>query len=315
MIEVIAGPTLCGPAGAFGALQSLRPAYTTSAGKAYVGDALDVLARLPSSSVDLIVTSPPYALNKKKAYGNEDASTWISWFHPFLVEMYRVLTDTGTLALNVGGAWKRGAPVRSLVHLEVALDATRNVGFHLAQEFFLYNPATIPGPTEWVNVRRCRVKCAVDPVYALTKTTSPDWDNRRVLKPYTAAMRKMMETGVPIGNSPSGHTKRDGWARDNGGAIPDNLLSLSNTESMSTWVKACKTANLPVHPARFPRGLPEFFVKLCTVEGGLVLDPFAGSNTTGWVAEGLSRRWISVEMDADYVRGSALRFSEAERAP
>lgn len=96
--------------------------------------------------------------------------------------------------------------------------------------------------------------------------------------------------------------------RDNGGALPSHLLSIPNSESNGAYFRACKLAGAAGHPARFPEGLPEFFIKLLTDPGGLVVDFFAGSNTTGAVAERLGRRWLSRELDRSYVAASAFRF-------
>src|SRR5207244_13111091 len=110
---------------------------------------------------------------------------------------------------------------------------------------------------------------------------------------------------------PSQHAIGPPFQRDNGGAIPPNLLAVPNTRSQDQYIRHCRAAGLPVHPARFPAAVPEFFIRFLTQPGQLVLDPFAGSNVTGAVAERLERRWLSVEINADYVAGSRLRFAAA----
>jgi DNA modification methylase len=107
---------------------------------------------------------------------------------------------------------------------------------------------------------------------------------------------------------PSGHDISKSFASDNGGAIPSNLLQIPNTESNSSYLRLAKLVGTEGHPARFPAALPEFFIKFLTTENDLVVDLFAGSNTTGRVAEELGRRWIAMEIDANYVANSALRF-------
>lgn len=89
-----------------------------------------------------------------------------------------------------------------------------------------------------------------------------------------------------------------------------NLLEIANTESNSTYLRRCKIAEITPHPARFPQGFAEFFIKFLTDEGDMVLDPFAGSNTTGFVAETLQRQWISFKINENYVMGSRYRFSQ-----
>lgn len=101
------------------------------------------------------------------------------------------------------------------------------------------------------------------------------------------------------------------FGRDNGGAIPGNLLQAANTESNSDYIRACKENGLPVHPARFPAALPEFFIKLLTQIDDHVFDPFGGSLTTAAVAERLQRRWTSSDCVLDYLEGGRHRFPAA----
>jgi len=110
---------------------------------------------------------------------------------------------------------------------------------------------------------------------------------------------------------PSGHDISKGFgSSSNGGAIPPNLLQFPNTDSNSQYLRMCKELSAKKHPARFPSKLPEFFIDFLTDEGDLVLDIFAGSNTTGEVAEMKGRRWIACDLDSDYLAASALRFFE-----
>jgi len=110
---------------------------------------------------------------------------------------------------------------------------------------------------------------------------------------------------------PSGHDISKGFGSAcNGGAIPPNLLQFPNTDSNSLYLRLCKEFSAKKHPARFPSKLPEFFINLLTDENDLVIDIFAGSNTTGEVAEAKRRRWKVCEMDREYLAASALRFFE-----
>jgi site-specific DNA-methyltransferase (cytosine-N4-specific) len=157
------------------------PLYTTRYGMAFLGDSLDYLRQLPDASIDLIMTSPPFALKRKKEYGNVHATEYIDWFMDFAVEFHRVLKDTGSLVIDIGGSWVRGQPTRSLYHFELISALSDQVGFHLAQEFFWYNPSKLPSPAEWVTVRRIRVKDAVNMVWWLSKTPHPKANNRPVV--------------------------------------------------------------------------------------------------------------------------------------
>ena len=287
-----------------------QPCYRTGHGSAYLGDALDLISRVPDSCVNLIVTSPPFALNKKKPYGNVSADKYIGWFRPFADEFHRVLTEDGSLVIHVGGSWEKGRPTRSLYHLELLVDLCRNGGdvFYLAQDFYWFNPARLPTPAEWVTVKRVRAKDAVDPIWWLSKTPNPKADNRNVLAPYSKAMRKLFDNGYNAGIRPSGHNISHTFQNDQGGAIPPNLLAISNTESNSNYLRSCRMAELPAHPARYPVELPDFFIRFLTDEGDWVMDPFAGSNATGQAAENNLRRWIAFEKEETYLQGSRFRF-------
>jgi site-specific DNA-methyltransferase (cytosine-N4-specific) len=287
----------------------LIPAYTTRLGRAYHGDALDVLRRLPADSVALVMTSPPFALRRQKAYGNVAATEYVEWFWPFAREIYRVLRPDGSFVLDLGGAWNRGSGTRSLYQYQLVLRLCE--AFHLAQEFYWYNPSRLPTPAEWVTIRRTRVKDAVNMLWWLSKTTEPQADNRRVLKPYSRSMKRLLRDGYDVALRPSQHEIGPHFRRDNGGAIPPNLLEIPNTRSNDDYLRQCRAAGLPIHPARFPPAVPEFFVRFLTQPGQTILDPFAGSNVTGQVAEALQRRWVAVEINADYVAGSMLRFPAA----
>jgi site-specific DNA-methyltransferase (cytosine-N4-specific) len=286
----------------------IEPRYTTSLGECYEGDALDVLRKLPDNSVALVLTSPPFALRRRKAYGNVDASEYVEWFWPFAVEIHRVLNAEGSFVFDLGGAWNRGG-TRSLFQYELILRLSKI--FHLAQEIYWYNPSKLPTPAEWVTIRRTRVKDAVNTLWWLSKTEAPRADNRRVLRPYSRSMRRLLRDGYQTAKRPSQHDIGPHFRRDNGGAIPPNLLQVPNTRSSDEYFRRCRAAGLPIHPARFPAPVPEFFIRFLTEPGQLVLDPFAGSNMTGYVAEQLERRWLSIEIRSDYVAGSQLRFDEA----
>jgi len=289
-------------------VKSKKPTYQTELGAAYSADSLDLLKALPAASVDLVVTSPPYALHFKKEYGNVDKRDYVQWMLPFARQIKRVLKDDGSFVLNIGGSYNPGQPTRSLYHFKLLIALCEDVGFDLAQECFWYNPAKLPAPAEWVNVRRMRVKDSIEYVWWLSKSPWPRADNRAVLTPYSEDMQRLLVKGYRSTKRPSGHNITHKFKNDRGGAIPSNLIIRGNNESNSDYVKACKALKVKVHPARFPAALPEFFIKLLTREGDVVVDPFAGSNTTGRVAEDHSRRWLSVDIDQTYVRASSVRF-------
>jgi site-specific DNA-methyltransferase (cytosine-N4-specific) len=228
------------------------------------------------------------------------------------------LKPTGSFVLDVGGAYQRGVPARSLYHLRIPIRFCDELGFFLAEDFFWHNPAKLPSPIEWVNKRKIRAKDSVDTVWWFSKTEWPKADVTKVLAPYSDRMRKLIEDPDSFYKPrvrPSGHDVSRAFARDNGGAIPSNLLQISNTESNGGYMAGCKLVGADRHPARFPAKLPEFFIRFLTDPGDLVLDIFAGSNTTGQVAEAEGRRWIGFEERLDYLAASIFRFLPKDISP
>jgi DNA modification methylase len=296
-----------------------EPFYTTPLGAAYLDDSLPVLEALPENSINAVITSPPYALHFQKEYGNVSKSDYVSWFLRFAAQIHRVLAPDGSLILNIGGSYNKGRPTRSLYHFKLLIALVEDVGFHLAQECFWFNPAKMPMPAEWVTVRRIRVKDSVEYVWWLSKTEWPKADNRAVLRPYSRDMHRLNGRGLNPTVRPSGHNIKTSFSRmDSGGSIPANLveqeiptdlLRFGNNSANDAYTLRCKEAGLRLHPARFPGALPEFFILLLTGEGDVVLDPFAGSNTTGAVAESLHRHWIAIENVEDYLEASKFRFT------
>lgn len=285
-----------------------RKHLSTKLGTVWHGNALGHLKRSDPESVDLIVTSPPFGLVRKKSYGNEDAHRYCDWFRPFAEGFRKVLKKEGSLVVDVGGAWKKGMPTRSLYHFELLLMLCDEYGFHLCQEHYWWNPSKLPTPVEWVNIRRVRVKDAVNCVWWLSPTPWPKASNRRVLAPYSDSMRDLLANGYDAKKRPSGHNISKKFGRDNGGAVPPNLLAIANTESNGAYQDYCREHGHDIHPARFPALLPEYFIRMLTDPGDRVLDPFAGSCVTGMVAEALGRKWDCVEMNAGFLSGAEVRF-------
>lgn len=289
----------------------MRKAYTTKLGSALVGDSLDFLRSLDDNSVNLVVTSPPFALQRKKEYGNAEQHEYIAWLSEFAALVKQKLTDDGSFVLDIGGAYQKGVPTRALYNFRVPLHFCDELGFFLAQDFYWFNPAKLPSPIEWVNKRKLRVKDSVNNVWWFSKTEWPKADTRKVLVEYSDRMKKLLKDPDDFytpKKRPSGHDIGKSFATDNGGAIPSSLLQISNSESNGQYLRGCKANEIKGHPARFPAKLPEFFIKFLTEPGDLVVDIFGGSNTTGQVAEAEGRRWISCELDENYVAAGAFRF-------
>ena len=293
-----------------------QPFYTTDLGEAHVGDSLHLLDFIEPGTIDLVITSPPFALQREKSYGNVDQSVYVDWLFAFCEKVHRVLAPHGSFVLDLGGAYQKGRPVRSLYNYRILIRLCDDLHFRLAEEFFWYNPAKLPSPIEWVNKRKVRAKDSVNTVWWLSKEDFPKADISRVLVPYSERMKKLQKDPAAYYTPklrPSGHAIGKGFATDNGGAIPSNLLQIPNTESNSQYIQFCKAAGISAHPARFPQKLPTFFIEFLTDPGDIVLDIFAGSNTTGAAAEALGRRWVAFEQDASYIAASAFRFIDKEQ--
>lgn len=316
--------------------------YTTDYGTAYRGDSRDLMRgeALDPESVDLIFTSPPFALTRPKDYGNKSQGDYLSWFETFIAGFKRVLAPTGSLVIDIGGSYESGSPIRSTYHFELAVMLSKH--FEMCQEFYWYNPAKLPTPAQWTNIERSRVKDSVNLVLWLAKDAAKTKaHNRRVLKAYSKSMKSLLKSGYQVRKRPSNHDISDKFAKDNNGAIPpnllgfapedaqgdllgepfdtlfDNLISIANTASSTQYLQACKEAKLKPHPARFPMGLPAFFIQFLTEPRDLVFDPFAGSNTTGDVAQRLGRHWAACDIDEEqtYLLTSSFRFPDIVPGP
>lgn len=295
------------------------PLYTTQYGKAYVGDSLELLDCLPDNSVNLVITSPPFALQRQKEYGNKSQEDYVDWLSVFAKKIKRVIKNDGSFVLDLGGAYEKGRPTRSLYNYKILIKFCEELGFFLAEEFFWFNPSKLPSPIEWVNKRKIRTKDAVNTIWWFSKSEYPKADVKKVLTPYSERMKQLLKNSEKFytpKKRPSGHdiSKEFGNGNGNGGAIPPNLLQISNSESNSKYLRFCKIANIQGHPARFPRQLPEFFIKFLTDPGDVVLDIFAGSNTTGEAAEEHCRKWLAFEKEKDYLAASSFRFLENNKS-
>lgn len=290
--------------------------YSTNKGHCICADSLEMLNQLEDNSINLVITSPPFALQRKKEYGNESQEEYVDWLCKFGALVYKKLRKDGSFVIDIGGAYEKGKPTYSLYQFRTLIKLCDEIGFHLAQPFYWHNPSALPAPIEWVNKRKMRAKTSVNTVWWLCKEPFCKADVSQVLSPYSARMEKLISHPDEFLKEkdtlrPSGHVhNKASWSKNNGGAIPPNLLQISNSESNSQYLRYCKAVGVKGHPARFPAALPEFFIKFLTEENDLVVDIFGGSNTTGQVAEKLNRRWMTFELSQEYVAASVFRFSE-----
>jgi site-specific DNA-methyltransferase (cytosine-N4-specific) len=284
--------------------------FITPDGCAVWGMAEDMASIVDHGSVRLLFTSPPYALNREKDYGNRRGQDYVDWLCRIVETLMPVLAADGSMMLNLGDAWEKGSPTVSMYQERAVIALQDRLGLHLCQRILWQNPSAMPVPTNYVAIERSRLKNSVESMWWLSPAERPYADNRSILEPYSDRMRKMLDAG---GNGaakrPSGHAMTDrSFSQDNGGAIAPNLFRIANTGDQA-YAAACRAAGLPVHPARMPAELARKMIAFLSREGELVADPFGGSGTTARAAEDLGRRWITTEMNREYVEGARLRFA------
>lgn len=285
--------------------------------------------------VQLILTSPPFPLNRKKKYGNIQGNDYKDWFISLAPLFESLLTPNGSIVIELGNSWEAGRPVQSLLHLESLIGFAKNpeADLRLCQQFICHNPSRLPSPAQWVTIERTRFTDSYTHVWWLSNTDHPKADNRRVLRPYSKSMKKLLKNQkYNAGGRPSEHRiSETGFLKDNNGSIAQNVFeidpidigstreirlpnsfSFANTASNDVFTRRCKEAGIKPHPARMPLGLADFFIQTLTDPGDLVLDPFAGSNTTGFLAEQSERKWLSIDKSKDYIEQARLRFNVPE---
>ncbi len=304
-----------------------KPLYTTYFGEMYYGLSEKVLSHNKikekyEGKVQLIFTSPPFPLNAKKKYGNLTGKKYIKWLSKFANLFKNYIVEDGSIVIEIGNAWEPKKPIMSTVVIKSLLEFLEKGNLNLCQEFVWFNPAKLPSPVQWVNVKRIRVKDSFTKIWWMSKIENPKADNRRVLQEYSSRMKSLIKNQkYNSGRRPSAHKIGEtSFLTYNEGAIPPNvidgdyvesltnILKGSNTGSVEKYQSYCRGNGIASHPARMPSSLAEFFIKFLTSENDIVLDPFAGSNTTGYVAESLNRRWVGIEANWNYAPHSLARF-------
>lgn len=310
--------------------------FSTKYGKSFEADSLKLITSKPflkkyEGQIDLIFTSPPFSLIKKKRYGNKLGEDYIQWLEQFAQPLSNLLSDKGSIVIELGNSWEKGSPVFSTVPIEALLKFKEAGGFYLCQEFICHNPSRIPSPVQWVNIKRERVKDSYTRLWWMSKTPHPKANNSNILRHYSSSLRsKMKSKKIDVGQKPSGHHVTKGFLKDNGGSISpnflkfgdneylfeekENTLSIPNASTQNAYNQFCLSNNLQRHPARMQMELVEYFIQFLTDEDDIVYDPFAGSNTTGIVCERLKRKWLSSELNLDYIKGSLIRFYDESKA-
>lgn len=251
----------------------------------YLGDSKKILKKIPDNSIDLIITSPPYADQRKSTYGGVKAEKYVDWFLPISSELLRVLKPTGTFILNIKEKVNNGE--RSTYVLELILEM-RKQGWLWTEEFIWHKKNCYPG--KWPN----RFRDAWERLLQFNKEKKFNMYQEEVMVPMgdwaKSRLKKLSDTDKIRDNSKVGSgfgKKISNWI-DREKAYPTNVIHLS-TE--------CSNKN---HSAAFPEELPEWFIKLFTKEGDTVLDPFLGSGTTMFVSNKMNRNSIGIELNPEY---------------
>jgi site-specific DNA-methyltransferase (cytosine-N4-specific) len=321
--------------------------YSTKLGQMLLGNSEELLRgdlkEALTNQVQLFITSPPFPLNHKKSYGNLKGGEYQEWLSNIGLILRDLLAPDGSIVIEIGNSWEPGRPVQSVLHLESLLSFMKKAELNLIQEFICYNPSKLPTPANWVTINRIRAVDSYTHVWWLAKSDFPKADNRKVLRPYSKSMLSLLERqSYNDGLRPSGHKiSESGFLKDNNGSIshnlfefepiehnkdvrlpsniseyvnaghePGNVLSLSNTSSGDYFSRRCRDLGIVKHPATMHPALIAFFVHFLTDEGDTIVDPFAGSNTTGYIAERLGRKWIGIEVLPEFAEQSLIRFED-----
>ena len=314
--------------------------YKTAKGKFLIGDSVALmknkLLKSHRNKVNLIITSPPFPLNQKKKYGNKSGEDYKEWFIGLAPLFSELLAPDGSIVIEIGNAWQPGLPIQSVLHLESLLGFLKHpdVTLNLCQEFIVYNPSRLPSPAQWVTIERSRTIDSYTHVWWMANSTNPKADNSNVLRPYSKSMLSLLRKGdYNAGKRPSAHhISKKSFLKKHPGSImpnfieleqmekkqdlrlPKNVLRFSNTNSNDSFLRLCRDRKIIPHPARMNPGLIAFFVDFLTEPDDLIFDPFAGTNTTGFVSECLDRKWLSIESKLEYGEQALIRF-EAENIP
>jgi len=269
------------------------------------GDCLEVVRKIDDNSIDLIMTSPPYA-DQIKDYGNGvelfKPNDYITWFLERAKEFYRVLKDTGSFVLNISD--KIDGNYQNLYVFKLVIALCEEVGFHLVRDYIWYNPATPPNVFSKGNLGR--TKKSHEYCFWFSKGESWTFNMDPIRKPYGKDMQKLIngektnQGNREANTRPSRHNfdLSHAWS-NNGGADPGSVLMLGNTASNSVLHSISKDMGIK-HPARYPEKLAQFFILSGSNEGDIILDPFAGSGTTGVVSKKNGRNFICIDINPDF---------------
>lgn len=267
------------------------------------GDAALWLPRLPENRIDLFFTSPPYA--DARSYSRIHPDRYVDWFLPFARAMLAATTPTGSLVLNIKNRVAKSGPLRGQRHpyvYELVL-ALQHMGWRWVETYIWDKPNAVPGRFG------PRTKDAFEYVYHFAKGPQPYFNLDAIRVPYKTTpeeIRRRQLRPTPRKNTEAGFGRERSRTYTHGAADPGNVVHVAQTYNQHYGV---------AHTAAMPEGLAEFFIKACSPEHGVVLDPFAGSGTTSVVAQRLGRRAGGLDIHHDYVVFAQERLAAARSQP
>ena len=291
-------------------------AYATDLGMALWGSCQSVFAHsMEENLISLVLTSPPYPLKRPRAYGNVAIHEYVDWLCTAIEPLIRNLKPGASICLNLGNdVFVPGTPARSTYAERLVIALEDRFGLSKMDMIPWINPCKPPGPMQWASRTRQQLNVGWEPIYWFTNDPKRCMsNNKRVLEPHSEAHKVFVENGGdrrPRVNSDGAYYIKNGaYALPTAGKIPKNVIQLThNCADQRQYKKSARSMGLNAHGAAYPIALAEKLIKFLSAEEDLIVDPFAGSNTTGKAAEKLGRRWIATDIVYDYVLGSAMRF-------
>ena len=291
-------------------------AYSTHLGLAIWGDNKHFFRGF-SEKIACVVTSPPYPLQRSRAYGGPTEAQFVDFICETFEPLVRNLLPGGSIAINISNdIFIQGTPARSMYVERLTLALHDRLGLHLMDKIVWANPCKPPGPTQWASRTRQQLNSGYEPVLWMTNQPKACFaSNQRVLVPHSEKHAKLLARGGENRSAVYGDgaysVKPGSFGNITAGTIARNVLRFPSGGRSNHDMRAkVKAASLPMHGALMPLGLAKFLVEFLTQPDAqhLVVDPFAGWNRTGLAAELLGRPWVSTELMAQYAAGGSYDF-------
>lgn len=296
-------------------------AFSTRLGVALWADCRDALRGL-AEPIHLLVSSPPYALAKPRAYGGPPQAEYVDWLCEAMEVVVKHLAPGGSIMLNLGNdQYEPNSPARTVLTERLVLALHDRLGLRRMDTLIWHNPTRAPGPIQWASKHRYQLNQTYEPI--LWMTNDPHRvrsNNQRILQPHSERHKALIERGGEYRaarHSDGAYGRRAGsFGRPTEGRIQRNVLEVSHScGSQRRYKERARALGLPVHGAPMPLALARMLIEFASEPGDLVADFFGGSLTSALAAELSGRRWISGDLHAEYLRGGAERFDNPAISP